>query len=359
MFSHIVAQSFSKISRCTISYIFILIFSALVVGCSSEGEEEDMYKVTVNRVYGDGSKYCAFTSLLKRGMFYYLAFREGDSHVNEDDYGVIKILYSKDAKQWNHYQTIQGNSIDLRDPNLSVTPDGHLLLICGGRTYPPGETPCTKSYYAIENGDVFSEVQPLNIPPEINDPNGCWLWKLTWKGKWGYGAAYHNDGINDRLTLLNTVDGINYNIVSDIITDEVINETSIQFLSNKEMIALIRSEKEGYICRSLTPYKTWDVKKTNIYLAGHDFIISDNHLICTTRLTTNVGERTALWFGDLDGNFQWSYILPSSGDNNDTAYAGIIEEKDRFLLSYYSMHQTEKPSIYLAIIPKVNLPYLK
>lgn len=352
---------FSKLDRCTILYFFILMLSTLVVGCSNEGEEEEyMYKVTVDKVYGDGSKYCAFTSLVKRDAIYYLAFREGYSHVGAGDYGQIVILYSRDAKKWNHFQTIKADNIDLRDPNLSVTPDGRLLLLCGARMYNAYEDYYyTKSYHSIEKKGSFSAVQPVNIPPEIDDPYCCWLWKLTWKGEKGYGAAYRSDGITNKLTLLTTVDGINYEIVADISTDRVISETSIAILPDKEMIALFRSDREGYICHSLPPYTEWKLKKTNIYLAGHDFVISDNQLICATRLTTNIGERTALWFGDFDGNFQWSFILPSSGIGGDTAYSGIIEEKDKLLISYYSMNQTSKPSIYLATIPKVNLPYLK
>lgn len=318
-----------------------------------------MYKVTVDKVYGDGSKYCAFTSLVKRGAFYYLAFREGDSHVGEGDYGIIKIMRSKDTKHWDQYQTLKAANIDLRDPNLSVTPSGHLLLLCGARMHHIDGYYYTKSYYAIENEGVFSEVQPSNIPPEVDDPYCCWLWKLTWNGKYGYGAAYRNDGSSNKLTLLSTTDGINYETVTDISTDRIINETSIAILPNNEMIALFRSDREGYICHSLPPYTEWNLKKTTIYLAGHDFIISDNQLICATRLVTNIGERTALWFGDFDGNFQWSYILPSSGAGGGTAYSGIVEESDKFMIAYYSMHQAAKPSIYLATIPKVSLPYLK
>ena len=338
-------------------YTLFLILPLLFISCSDGKNKEDSYMITVDKVYGDGAKYCAFTSLIKRGNVYYLAFREGESHVSEGDYGQIIILYSRDAKKWNHFQTIKADNIDLRDPQLTITPDGHLLLLCGARMKKqPEEYFYTKSYYAIENSGVFSEVQPCNIPPEVDDSYCCWLWKLTWKGNCGYGAAYRSDGITNKLTLLSTVDGINYDVVADINKGQVINETRIQFLPNNEMIALIRSEAEGYIGHSLPPYTEWDLKKTNIFLAGHDFVISDNHLICATRLTTNIGGRTTLWFGDLEGNFQWSYVLPSSGD---TAYSGIVEEKDRLLMSYYSMYQTYKPSICIAIIPKVSLPYLK
>lgn len=337
-------------------YILFLIL-LLLASCSDGGNKEDSYMITVDKVYGDGSKYCAFTSLVKRGAFYYLAFREGESHVGEGDYGIIRIMRSRDAEKWEQYQMIKADNVDLRDPNLTVTPNGHLLLLCGARMkkQPEGYY-FTKSYYAIENEDVFSEVQPLNIPPEVDDPYCCWLWKLTWNRGIGYGAAYQS---NNRLTLLTTVDGVNYDIVADISADKIISETSIQFLPNNEMIILIRSEKEGYIGHSLPPYTEWSLTKTSIYLAGQDFIISDNHLICPTRLVTNVGERTTLWFGDLDGNFQWSYVVPSSGNSGDTAYSSIIEEEDIFLLAYYSMHQTNKPSIYLAIIPKVSLPFLE
>ena len=349
----------NKINIYILTYIFLLIFFVIVISCSSESKEDDSYEVTVDKVYGNGSKYCAFTSLVKRGAFYYLAFREADSHVGEGDYGIIIILRSKDAKYWEQYQILDAENVDLRDPNLSVTPNGRLLLLCGARIHHPDGYYYTKSYYAIENDKAFSEVQPLNIPAEIDDPYCCWLWKLTWMGTHGYGAAYRNDGISNKLTLLSTTDGINYAVVADISADRVINETSIAILPNNEMIALFRSDREGYICHSLPPYTEWNLKKINIYLAGHDLIISGNQLICATRLATNIGERTALWFGDLEGNFQWSYILPSSGVGGGTAYSGIIEEKEKLLISYYSMHQAAKPSIYLATIPKVNLPLYK
>ena len=339
--------------------IFFLLSLSVITyfSCSNGGgEEADSSEITVEKVYGDGSKYCAFTSLLKQRGVYYLAFREGDSHVGAEDYGIIKILCSKDAKQWRHYQTIQADDKDLRDPQLTSTPDGHMLLLCGARMYNAyGDYFYTKSYYAIEDGGVFSEAKPVNVPPEIDDSYCCWLWRLTWNGKNGYGAAYRNDGTINKLTLLKTPDGIHYTIVTDISADQVINETKIQFLPGNEMIALFRSDREGYIGHSLPPYTEWNLKKTNIYLAGHDCIALDNHLICSTRMITNIGERTALWFGNPEGNFQWSYLLPSAGD---TSYPSIVEENDRLLISYYSMHQTEKPSVYLAIIPKAKLPYI-
>ena len=70
----------------------------------------------MSRVYGDGSTYCAFTSLVKRGIVTMFAFREGMKHYGPDDFGVIKILKSKDLHSWDVVGSISCSEVDLRDP---------------------------------------------------------------------------------------------------------------------------------------------------------------------------------------------------------------------------------------------------
>lgn len=351
------------------NYDFIRVLLSLVViscfiSCSKNDDKEDIPAVTpteisVNRVYGDGTSYCAFTSLLKRDGRYYLAFREGMTHVSEGDYGVIKILVSDDGNRWETVQTVKLEGVDLRDPNLSIMSDGNILMICGGRSLADGGYYTTKTYYSKECNGVFSDVNPVNIPADINDKIVCWLWRLTWCGDEGFGVAYRNNGQENKCTLLKTTDGINYSFVSELETGELINETRVQFLPDKTMIALMRSANNGYMGESKPPYTDWSMKKLDIYLAGQEFIITDDGIICASRLVQPIAERTALWYGSLKGDFQWCYILPSSGKISDTAYAGMLDEGNMIWVSYYSMHETINPCIYLAKIPKVIFPFYK
>ena len=130
-----------------LSLIFMAI-TLLFSSCSKEDIQPNQEKndITVERVYGNGDSYCAFTSLLKVDNKYYLAFREGDSHVREDDYGVIRILESDDGHCWSLYQILSLDCVDLRDPNLSVRPDGKLLVLCGARILMPNGNSITKTY---------------------------------------------------------------------------------------------------------------------------------------------------------------------------------------------------------------------
>lgn len=71
-------------------------------------------------------------------------------------------------------------------------------------------------------------------------------------------------------------------------------------------------------------------------------------------MTQNIGDRTAVWFGSSLGNFDRCFMLPYGGEGGkgDTAYAGILNEVGAYWISYYAIHDGEKPSIYLVKLPK-------
>ena len=83
----------------------------------------------LQRIWGDGSTHCAFTSLIEYKGKYYCAFREGFSHIfnekGEAD-GRIHIISSPDGDKWETAAIIAKAGFDLRDPKLSVTPKGEL-----------------------------------------------------------------------------------------------------------------------------------------------------------------------------------------------------------------------------------------
>ena len=162
------------------------------------------------------------------------------------------------------------------------------------------------------------------------------------------------------MSLLKTADGKEYEKVTDLNVPGEPTEAKVSFMQNGTMIAFVRRgyKEKGYMGKSVPPYTEWNWQELPIYLAGQNFIIDGDKIIRNKRLSTNIEERTAIWYGDINGNFQWNYIFPSSGTNSDTAYSSILKKDGEIWISYYFMHESQKPCIYLAKIPEVILPYM-
>ena len=236
---------------------------------------ESQTEINIQKVYGDGTKYCAFTSLVKRNGIYYLAFREGQTHASEGDNGVIKILNSSNGYEWNTLQTISCDDKDLRDPCLSIMPDGNMLLVCGARYRYDKDRFTTRTYISKEINSEFGELNEIILPDKMKSYWRCWLWRLTWNNGIGYGAAYCGDGDNNVVDFIKTEDGINFSYLTRIELPNVINECRVRFCDDGSAVALLRNETgncRGYIGFSEPPYTDWEWKQINILLEGHEFI---------------------------------------------------------------------------------------
>lgn len=318
-------------------------------------------EVTVTKVYGDGATYCAFTSLVKRGDTYYLAFREAETHVGDGDYGVIKILYSTDGENWSELRTIALEQVDLRDPNLSVMPNGKLLLLCGARILSGNGVYATRTYRAVEKSNgVFDKPEPVVLPEEINWEACSWVWRLTWNNGIGYGVCYGGES----PALLKTTDGYTYELVSYLTIPGAPSECRIRFKNDGTAFMLVRRDQgstsiKGYWGKAKAPYTEWDWKELNVSIAGEDFLIDGNRIVIATRMTQNIGSWTALWFGNENGDFNWCYTLPygCTPNRGETAYAGMINEPREYWISYYAIDEGEKPSIFMVKVPKGILAF--
>jgi hypothetical protein len=89
--------------------------------------------ILVKRIW-DHVSYCAFTDLIYFKDTWYCTFRESDAHQNGRN-GTIRIIASKDTNHWQTVGYFSEPGVDLRDPKLSQTPDGRLMLLCGGTIY--------------------------------------------------------------------------------------------------------------------------------------------------------------------------------------------------------------------------------
>lgn len=142
----------------------------------------------VQKIWDNGS-HCAFTSLIRYKGRYYCSFREGATHIFDDKgnaEGKIRILVSKNGKRWEPLPLIGKEGYDLRDPKLSITPDGRLMVIVGGSIYRNrqlvGRIP---QVLFSDDGRTFTDPVPVELDAAASSGTD-WLWRVTWAGDTGY-----------------------------------------------------------------------------------------------------------------------------------------------------------------------------
>ena len=310
--------------------------------------------VKVRKIWSN-DQYNAFTSLISFKGVFYCAFREGESHVFGKD-GTTRIISSKDGITWESVAHLEKEGYDLRDPKLSVIPDGRIMVIIGGTVYKGKEMVSRLTHVSFSNrsGKTFSDPQPVQISSDTKT-NTDWLWRVTWHNKIGYGVVYQL-GEEWTINLLKTTDGIHYETITRLEVDGKPNETTVRIMPDGEMLMMVRREggnMEGMWGRSRPPYKHWKWSGLGTRLGGPDFIaLEDNLLVSGTRVYDNKKAYTAILAGDSTGNFRKILQLPSGGDNS---YPGFVNRDNKLYVSYYSSHEG-KASIYFAEVP---LSYIK
>lgn len=298
--------------------------------------------VSVEKIW-DGAPHNAFTDILRHDGYFYVTFREAENHVGTD--GLIRVIRSKDGAAWESCGLLSEDSIDLRDPKISVTPDKRLMLIMGGSDYEGGELVGRQPRVAFSsNGTDWSAPQRVCSP-------GDWLWRVTWRDGVAWGVSNHYVvGEDDPRSLLlyTSVDGVNWRIrsVLDITGNRF--EVTARFLPDDTMMLLARREEAdqgAYIGTSKPPYTDWNWNNAGLRAGGPDFIrLPDGSLWAGFR--NYVGKATTVFAYMTETALQPMITLPSGGD---TSYPGFLWHEDVLWMTYYSSHE-EKTSIYLAKI---------
>lgn len=329
--------------------------------------------IKVDKIWNNGM-YNAFTSLIRYNGKYYIAFREETGHIWGDDgkaEGKIRILQSRNGSKWESVALLSIDGHDLRDPNLTVTPDGRLMLSMFKALYVGKKRLSGVSMVAFSsNGKDFSE--PAQVVMENGYQTGFdWIWKIAWgKDESGRDAAYgvcysgiprSDNGLESGMNntcLVKTFDGINYSLVCKLpfAPEEAANETAPLFLPDGRLALWVRREKldtHGYWGVSAAPYTDWNFKDMGMRLGGPYLCNLDDSTIiaCSRSYNMSTSYRTVLMTCGAEGDFHEVCFLPSGGEAGDTAYAGMITVGDELWVSYYSRKGAKKPSIYLAKMP--------
>lgn len=305
--------------------------------------------IKISKIY-ESEHHDAFTSLIKFKDHYYCAFRSGEHHVYGKDGGSM-ILKSTDAKDWQKVIMLEKPGVDLRDPKLSITPDGKIMALVGGSVYKEKELMRmrTQVSFSDEAGMNFSPPQPIVIEEQAMT-NFDWLWAVTWHEGMAYGVLYQREAKSSKLLM--SPDGIHYTLVCDLGLDGRPNEARVRFDDDDRMYILHRREEGdqmGYWGWSDAPYKDWTWKSLNHRLGGPDFVIlPGGAVVAGSRIYHDTGNKVGILKGDTNGHFDEVIELPSGGD---CSYPSFLVEPERILMTYYSSHDGAA-DIYLAEMPR-------
>jgi hypothetical protein len=294
--------------------------------------------VSLEKIW-DHAPHSAFTDLLRVDDGWLCTFREAEAHDIKPS--TIRVLRSDDGEQWSSIAEIIEPNVDLRDPKLSVMPDGRLMLLMGGSTYTDEGRYLTRSPRVS-----FSDSGNVWTPPTRVLAEDHWLWRVTWHGNMGYAVSKLGEGSHPRRGFLyRTRDGLEWEWITEFFLPKntwTASETTLRIMPNDEMVALIRPD---WIGTSDPPYTDWRFTQIKHALGGPNFIrLPDGALWASGRVRNADGQPETVLARMTPTTFEPVFSLPSGGDNS---YAGMVWHDNLLWMSYYSSHEG-KTSIYLA-----------
>ncbi len=292
----------------------------------------------------DRAPHNALTDLIRFRNRWFCVFREGSDHISPD--GKIRIITADNGLTWEPACLISIPGIDLRDPKITVTPSGRLMLNAGGAFNSPDPYMHQSFVWFSEDGMNWSD------PAGICDPN-YWLWRVTWNGEVAYGVAYRTvEPCSTRL--YSSRDGVRYDVWADrLFVENFPNEATIAFQADGTALCLLRRDAgsaTAMLGQSQPGYEQWDWKDLGIRVGGPNLLIlPDGRIMAAIRRYGKQPWTSLNWLDPLEGSLTEFLALPSGGD---TSYAGLRWHEGILWVSYYSSHEG-RAGIYLA---KVKLP---
>jgi len=299
--------------------------------------------MTLQKIW-DKAPHNAMTDLIRFRNVWMCVFREGEDHISPD--GRIRILASRDGSEWNSVAVLHIADLDLRDPKISETPEG-TLMVNAAAAHPPSAPLRHQSYaWFSPDGNGWSG------PHEIGDPD-CWLWRVTWYGGTAYGFGYRTVqpfGIR----LYSSSNGREYDIHKDGFSiEDAPNEASVAFMPDGTALCLLRrdaGEATAQLGIAVPSYGDWNWKDLGVRIGGpHMIALPDGRIVAGVRRYGETQWTSLNWVDAVEGKLTEFLALPSGGD---TSYAGLCLHEGLLWVSYYSSHEG-RTCVYLA---KVKLP---
>ncbi len=299
--------------------------------------------IDLQRIW-DQAPHNALTDLKRFRHSWICVFREGTNHASPD--GKIRVISSDNGTKWNSEALLEIPNLDLRDPKITITPSGQLMLNAGAAYSPPATQKHQSFVWFSINGIEWS------IPQKICDANS-WLWRVTWHNKIAYGIGYRTvEPLGIRL--YSSRDGSNFDLVADrLFAEDFPNEATIAFTQNDTALCLLRRDAgkaTAMLGSAGPPYVAWRWNDLGLRIGGPNLLtLPDGRIVAAVRRYGRNPWTSLNWLDPIQGTLCEFLALPSGGD---TSYAGLCWHESILWVSYYSTHE-QRTSIYLA---KVRFP---
>jgi hypothetical protein len=304
---------------------------------------------------GNTGIHNAFTDLCEFRGLLFCCYREAKNHVSAD--GSIRVITLDFCGNYLNSLKISIPQNDLRDPKISITPNGNLMLISYARlTTSNNKTLSSRNLCWIsQTGKSWSSSTEFAH-------RGWWLWRVRWHNELAYGFAYNRKANAIHLYKGDPKRSFHLHQSSVLCLEKhnkgYPNESDLVF-NDKKAYALIRRDADSYSAQlgvSHFPYKQWKWVDLKSYIGGPVMLQLNNktmliagRILQGNKLVTGLLslDISNLDLNSLDVQLKLLTVLPSAGDNS---YPGLVLKNKTLYVSYYSSHEGRKTSVYLAEI---------
>lgn len=334
----------------TVRVILLVVLSAWTFNLRAESprdvpsEAPKLEMLRVARISGETIHY-AFTGLTRFKDAFYCTWREAAGHDSDD--GKLRVVRSADGTKWTSAALLARAGVDLRDPKIEVTPDNRLILHACEK-FPAGSSPLRRNLaWFSTDGTNWTDPVPIG-------EDNIWLWKHTWHKGTGYGVGYAC-AVPHFTRLYTSKEATKWTThVATLNNSGSVNESSIVFMPDDTAHCLLRRDdgtRTALIGTSSPPYTTWTWQDLGRQIGGPEMIrLPDNRLLAAVRLYPLA--TWLCWVDPKSGTLTPALKLPSSGD---TSYAGMVWHNDRLWVSYYSSHEKQRSTVYIAEVGHAEL----
>jgi len=316
-----------------------------------------------------------FPDLIRFKGNWYCAFREGEIHGNHPT-GRGRVIRSADGESWESVALMEWEGGDVRDPRLSVTAEGALMLntsiyFVSRQPRPNG------SYYQLDQRGTPASDLEMNVARQSVTwlsfdgakwssayacPSGVnsWRWNVTWHNGMGYSVAY--TGKDGAGTLYRTRDGKSWRVLKpEFFPDGQGNEAAFAFGENDTVYCLLRGGRTQAMIGIGKPpyYQDWEWKDAGADWQGDGVARPGDDV-----LKGSVGgpkiirlhDGRLLGAGRIRGRVTLFWIDPERAvftkfvEVDGTSYPGVVEHEGMIWVSYGVSDASE---IFLA---KIKVP---
>lgn len=281
--------------------------------------------IVSNELIWQGNDYAAFTSLVFHKGYFYCAFRNANKHSDTKgvDCGVVQIIRSKEGDVWEDYMSFSETGFDLRDPQLSITPDNVLMLLTNKVQYKEDRVVSRQTCVSfIDDGSRNPSLIPIEFDSVLVKN---WLWNIEWIKNKAYGFIYV-----PYFAFVESQDGVHYRIINKFDIDDMPTEASV-IKKGRKKIAVVRRKTTALIgvCKN-NRWEWFDTQqkvecpklfkiRRRIYVLGRYY-----------------GETKQLALFKLDAKKHVLDFILGIPCKLDCAYPGVVYKDKVIYISYYS-----------------------